>query len=260
MLHLENVCAGYGDADIIHEISFDLPLGENLCILGPNGCGKTTLVRSIAMLLGSTGNIELNGRSIRSMKRAEIASRIAVMTQMSSIYFSFTVYETVMMGRYQQMKRGLFSSPSQKDRDCVERCLQNTNLSELRDRQISELSGGQLQRVFLARTLAQEPEIILLDEPTNHLDLKHQTELIQYLRTWSKQENRTVIGVLHDINLSLMLSDRLMFMKEGRILGMGTAEELLNRDFLKQVYDMDVVQYMLDCLHKWEAFSKETGR
>lgn len=252
MLHLSNVSAGYGNEDVIHKISFDLPLGENLCILGPNGCGKSTLLKSIAMLLDSTGTIEIDGRSVRSMKRAEIASRIAVMSQMSSVYFSFTVYETVMMGRYQHMKRGLFLSPSRKDREAVERCLETTGLADLKDRQIAELSGGQLQRVFLARTLVQEPEIILLDEPTNHLDLKHQTELVTYLKKWSQEEKRTVIGVLHDINLSLMLTDHLMFMKDGKIQGIGQAQTLLSRDFLKQVYNMDVVQYMLDSLSKWE--------
>lgn len=257
MLHLSNVSAGYGNEDVIHEISFDLPLGENLCILGPNGCGKTTLLKSIAMLLDSTGTIEIDGRSVRSMKRAEIASRIAVMSQMSSVYFSFTVYETVMMGRYQHMKRGLFLSPSKKDRECVERCLETTGLADLKNRQISELSGGQLQRVFLARTLVQEPEIILLDEPTNHLDLKHQTELVSYLKKWSQEEKRTVIGVLHDINLSLMLTDRLMFMRDGHIMGIGEAQTLLSRDFLKQVYNMDVVQYMLNSLGKWEQYARE---
>ncbi|HIT09963.1 MAG TPA: ABC transporter ATP-binding protein [Candidatus Merdivicinus faecavium] len=260
MLTLQNVCAGYGGTEILHDISFTLPLGENLCILGPNGCGKTTLLKAIAALIDSKGTVEIDGKPVRSMKRAEIASRIAVMSQMSEVYFSFTVYETVMMGRYQQMKRGLFNSPAPRDREVVERCLAHTNLTALRDRQISELSGGQLQRVFLARTLAQEPEIILLDEPTNHLDLKHQTELVAYLKEWSREENRTIIGVLHDINLSLNLSDRLMFMKDGRVAGLGPASALLRRDFLREIYGMDVVEYMLRSLEKWKDLSDSPER
>ena len=252
MLHIKDLCAGYDSGDVLHSVTFDLPLGENLCILGPNGCGKTTLLKSIAGLLESRGELTLDGRPIRSMRRPEIASHMAVMSQMSTIYFSFSVYETVMMGRYQKLRRGIFSAPSSEDRRCVEKYLEATGLAELQERQISELSGGQLQRVFLARTLAQEPEIILLDEPTNHLDLKHQVELVTYLKEWSLENGRTVIGVLHDINLSLLLSERLLFLKDGRVAGMGTAGEILRRDFLRGVYDMGVAEYMLEALRKWE--------
>ena len=255
MLHLKNVCAGYGTGDVLHDITFDLPLGQNLCILGPNGCGKSTLLRTVAGLLDSRGELTLDGKSIAAMRRPEIASHMAMMSQMSTVYFSFTVYETVMMGRYQKLRRGLFASPSREDKRCVEQYLCATGLEPLRERQISELSGGQLQRVFLARTLAQEPEIILLDEPTNHLDLKHQTELVAYLKNWSQEKGRTVIGVLHDINLSLMLADQLLFLKNGAVAGMGSANKVLTRDFLRGVYDMDVASYMMDSLRRWEQVS-----
>ena len=253
MLHLDHLCAGYGGTEVLHQLSFDLPVGENLCILGPNGCGKSTLLKAIAALIDSTGELTLRGEPIRAMKRPEVASHIAVMSQMSTVYFSFTVYETVMMGRYQKMKRGIFTSPSSEDRKYVDRYLAVTGLDSLRDRQISQLSGGQLQRVFLARTLVQEPDIILLDEPTNHLDLKHQAELVTYLKQWSIENQRTVIGVLHDINLSLILSEKLLFLKDGNIAGFGSASQLLSREFLKDVYDMDVAQFMLDSLKKWET-------
>lgn len=255
MLHLKNVCAGYGNGDVLHDITFDLPLGQNLCILGPNGCGKSTLLRVIAGLLESRGELELDGKPVSAMRRPEIASHMAMMSQMSTVYFSFTVYETVMMGRYQKLRRGLFASPSKEDKQCVEQYLRATGLETLRERQISELSGGQLQRVFLARTLAQEPEIILLDEPTNHLDLKHQVELVSYLKDWSEQNGKTVIGVLHDINLSMMLSDELLFLKNGTVAGKGPAEAVLKRDFLHRIYDMDVTQHMLEALGKWEKMS-----
>ena len=255
MLHLKNVCAGYGNGDILHDITFDLPLGQNLCILGPNGCGKSTLLRAISGLLDSRGELTLDGKSVSAMRRPEIASHMAMMSQMSTVYFSLTVYETVMMGRYQKLRRGLFASPSKEDKQRVEQYLRATGLEKLRDRQISELSGGQLQRVFLARTLAQEPEIILLDEPTNHLDLKHQTELVTYLKNWSQEKERTVIGVLHDINLSLMLSDQLLFLKDGAVAGIGPANVVLTRAFLREVYDMDVASYMMDSLKRWEQVS-----
>lgn len=255
VLHLKNLCAGYGAGDVLHDITFDLELGRSLCILGPNGCGKSTLLRAIAGILESRGELELDGRPVSAMRRPEIASHIAMMSQMSTVYFSFTVYETVMMGCYQSMRRGLFSAPSREDRQRVETYLEATGLAEIRDRQISELSGGQLQRVFLARTLAQEPEIILLDEPTNHLDLKYQTELVHYLKAWAAEKGRTVIGVLHDINLSLMLSDQLLFLKDGVVAGMGPAGQMLDRAFLQEIYGMDVAQFMLDSLKRWEQVS-----
>ena len=255
MLHLKNICAGYGNGDILHDITFDLPLGQNLCILGPNGCGKSTLLRTISGLLDSRGELTLDGKPVAAMRRPEIASHMAMMSQMSTVYFSFSVYETVMMGRYQKLHRGLFASPSREDKQCVEQYLRATGLESLRECQISELSGGQLQRVFLARTLAQEPEIILLDEPTNHLDLKHQTELVSYLKNWSQEKGRTVIGVLHDINLSLMLSEQLLFLKNGSVAGMGPANMVLTRAFLHEVYDMDVASYMMASLKRWEQVS-----
>lgn len=252
MLHLKNICAGYGNEDVLHNITFDLPTGQNLCVLGPNGCGKSTLLRVITGFLESRGELELDGQPVSTMCRAQIASHIALMSQTSTIYFSFTVYEAVMMGRYQKMRRGFFSSPSKEDKQCVEHYLQTTGLDPLRERQISELSGGQLQRVFLARTLVQEADIILLDEPTNHLDLKYQTELITYLKQWSSETGRTVIGVLHDINLSLMLSDHLLFLKDGAVAGVGAAEDLLTQTFLQEIYEMDVVAYMREALQHWE--------
>ncbi len=167
---------------MLHGISHTFEArGGDYCLLGPNGCGKTTLARAMAALIDYQGQIELDGRSIRKMKRREIAGRIAVMSQVTQIYFPFTVYETVMLGRYQHMSRRVLGNPAAEDREMVERCLESVRLSDLRDRQIDELSGGQRQRVFLAQTLAQDPEIILLDEPTNHLDVRHQLELIDYL-------------------------------------------------------------------------------
>lgn len=252
MLEVSHLYAGYDGNEVLHDITFSVKEGHNLCILGPNGCGKTTLLKTIVGILPSQGKIQLDGKDIYKMKRRDIAARIAVMSQISGIYFSYSVWETVMLGRYQQMKNGLFSSPSAADKDFVEHCLEATGLSDLRNRQIDTLSGGQLQRVFLARTLAQQPQIILLDEPTNHLDLKHQVELIDYLRNWSSQDGHTVIGVLHDLNLALRLSDDLLFLRNGHIMGKGSAKELLSASFLKKVYDMNVAEFMKSSLQQWE--------
>jgi iron complex transport system ATP-binding protein len=249
MLTLNNVSAGYGGEDVIRNISMHVK--GNLSIVGPNGCGKTTLLKVIANILPSKGEIELFGKPLAGMKRSEISLNIAMLSQQPSIYFSYNVFDTVMMGRYLHIKNSLSGNPSKKDKDVVLQSLQAVNLLDEKDRDITKLSGGQLQRVFLARALAQEPRIILLDEPTNHLDLKCQIETIDYLKEWEKQGNRAIVGVLHDINLAIRLSDNLLVMKNGEIQANGNAHDIIAAGLLNEVYEMDVARYMQSSLGKW---------
>ena len=253
MLELRHVHAGYGGPDILKDVSCAFPPGGSYCVLGPNGCGKTTLLRVMAGLIAHRGEVLLDGRDVSGMKRRDLAARIAVMSQINATYFSYSVYDTVMLGRYQHIRGGFFAHPGAQDREVVERVLASTGLSDLRDRQIDELSGGQRQRVFLAHALAQDPEIILLDEPTNHLDVKHQVELIDYLTRWSADGRHTVIGVLHDVNLALRLSSQVLFMKEGRIVRQGNFHEIADAPFLESVYGMDLAAFMLSSLQNWQV-------
>ncbi|MBP8715600.1 MAG: ABC transporter ATP-binding protein [Lachnospiraceae bacterium] len=248
---LKNVCAGYDTNNVLHDISIRLPAGRNVCILGENGCGKTTLLRTMTGLLPYSGQILLDRHDLRKMKRKEIASDVSMMSQFSDMFFSYTVYETVMLGRYLHSEKR-FGGNSDGDRDAVMKCLETTNLLDIKDRRITELSGGQLQRVYLARTFAQDAPVILLDEPTNHLDLKHQQELVSYLQKWSKEDGHTVIGVFHDINLAMQIADNLIFMKDGRIVSYGKADEVLTSESLRKVYDFDVAGYMRESLANWQ--------
>jgi len=253
MLTVKNISAGYGGVDVVRDISFCVSNNENLSIIGPNGCGKTTLLRAIANILPYRGEIEIDGKSLRNMKHKEISRKIAMLSQMSGIYFQYSVYDTVMMGRYLHIKDKILGLPSKEDKDYVINCLEAVDLVNVADKAITELSGGQLQRVFLARTLAQSPEIILLDEPTNHLDLKYQIELVDYLKVWAAQNKRTVIGVMHDINLAIKLSDNILVMKNGEIKGIGKTDEIVSDTLLKEVYEIDVAGYMRDSLKRWET-------
>lgn len=252
MLKLTNVSTGYDGIDVVKGISFTVNPNENLAIIGPNGCGKTTLLRAIANILPFKGSIEIDGKSIRKMKNKEVSLKIAMLSQMSGIYFQYSVYDTVMMGRYLHIKDKLLGLPSREDKECVMRCLEAVALVKEAEKGITELSGGQLQRVFLARTLAQDPDIILLDEPTNHLDLKYQIELVDYLRGWAEDNNRTVIGVMHDINLAMKLSDNILVMKDGIIKAIGKTDEVITDSLLKEVYDIDVAGYMREAYKRWE--------
>jgi len=219
--------------------------------VGPNGCGKTTLLKAIAGILPSRGDIGVDGKPLSAMKRREISQNIAMLSQQPSIYFAYNIFDTVMMGRYLHIKNGISHTPTKHDKGVVAHALSAVNLWQDREKDITKLSGGQLQRVFLARALAQEPRIILLDEPTNHLDLKCQTELIEYLKKWAKAGERAVIGVLHDINLAMLLSDNLMVMKDGKIAAKGNICHIIANNTLDEVYEMDVAKHMRSCFEKW---------
>ena len=250
MINVEHVSCGYDSNPIIKDISFTVNDNEILCILGPNGCGKTTLLRAISGLLPANGNIQINGTDIKKARRTEIAKKVAVMNQLTSIYFPYTVYETVKMGRYIHSKGGIFKTVKADDVDFVNYCLEKVGMIDQKDCLITELSGGQQQRVFLARVLAQDPEVILLDEPTNHLDLKYQIELLDQIKEWAKKEKRCVIGVLHDINHALLFADKIMLLKNGKIKVYNDTCDF-DLSSLNETYEIDVAEYMLQALNIW---------
>ena len=266
--------------EVIKGVSFAIEEGSRTAIIGPNGSGKSTLIKAICGMLPYQGSVQICGTALNKMNRKTIARNIAYMTQLSEVFFSYTVYETVMMGRYVH-STGSFGRASKADTDAVMNAMRSTGVEALKDRQLSALSGGELQRVFLARTFAQDSPILILDEPNNHLDLKVVSELAGYLKNWSdnkpclpregkgvdeksclplegkvsakltdeveKVENsssHTLIGVYHDITLAMELADSLILMKDGRIAARGSKEEILKTDALEQVYGFGVRDYL----------------
>lgn len=252
MLKLSGVSAGYNGEDVVKDISFTIENGQNLVILGPNGCGKTTLLRAIAGLIPAKGQVLADGLSVFSAKRHQVAKKIALMSQMPFVTFGYTVRQAVEMGRYVHRKASAFSFDSTADNKIVDECLAATGLTDISHKSITQLSGGQLQRVFLARTLCQKPDIILLDEPTNHMDIKHQCELLQYLKQWSSQENHTVVGVMHDLTMAMQLADKAILMQDGRAFAQGDIASVLSTENLNTVFEMDLANYMISALRRWE--------
>ena len=258
-LELAGVTAGYGQEPVLKNISLSVQEGQRLAVLGRNGSGKTTLLRVIAGLLPCSGRVRICGADMRDLKREELARRVAMMSQFAGASLPYTVEETVRMGRYvhQQagflsgMFSGFLSGAQEKDREVTDACMRAAGLWEKRNRPVTELSGGQLQRVFLARALAQEPLVMLLDEPTSHMDLKYQTGLVDYLKKWGEETGHTVVGVLHDISLALRLADRFCFLKDGRVLACGDAS-VITPELLEETYEMDVVAWMKESAGRME--------
>jgi iron complex transport system ATP-binding protein len=251
MLEIENLYSGYGGADVLQGLSLRAERGEILCIVGPNGCGKSTLLKTIARLLKFRGSVFLDGRELTTFPGKALARKIALMSQTSQVYFPYTVYDTISLGRYAH-SQGFLKNLSAADRTFIADIINRLGLAEEQNRLIDELSGGQLQRVFLARTLVQDPDLILLDEPTNHLDLKHQLELLQYLESWAVEQRKAVVAVLHDLNLARRFGDRAALMDQGRIVSCGPSGQVLNGDTLQEVYGIDIRGFMLESLERWK--------
>jgi iron complex transport system ATP-binding protein len=251
VIEVKELYAGYGSGDVIRGISFKAQRGESLCILGPNGCGKSTLLKTIARIIEYRGKISLESRDLMSFTRKEQAKKIALLGQSARIFFPYTVYETVSLGRYAYAE-GFLKNLSAEDREIIEDILKKLEIWDIRNRMIDELSGGQLQRVFLAKTLAQTPDIILLDEPTNHLDLKNQVELMRYLKQWVRENNKTLIGVFHDLNLVLQFGDTAALVSDGVLAAWGEAGQVLNSETLKTAFGIDIRAFMKESLSHWQ--------
>ncbi|MED1470847.1 adenosylcobinamide amidohydrolase [Bacillus salipaludis] len=243
MLTVENVSGGYAGDYVLKDVSFKVEKGELFGILGPNGSGKTTLLKMLSGILPvQQGDILINGKRLREYGSKQLAQMIAVLSQHSSESFSYTVKETVSLGRYAHQK-GWFQSWSKEDEIIVRRVMDQTGISIFQNRNIQELSGGEKQRVFLAQALAQEPKILLLDEPTNHLDLSYQKELLDLLKQWTRETGLTVISIFHDLNLAGLYCDRLLLLEEGTININHIPNEVLREEKIRDVYQTEVQKH-----------------
>lgn len=240
MITVEKLSGGYQSTFRLQEVDFHVEKGEFFGIIGPNGSGKTTLVKMMSGVLPyDEGEICLKGKRIDSYRPKELARRLAVLPQMTEMSFSFTVRETVALGRYAH-KKGLFTNLTEKDEEIINEVLTYTDMKGYEDVPIDRLSGGERQRVFLAQAMAQEPEVIILDEPTNHLDLSYQKELLDLLQQWTEEKGLTVIGIFHDLNLAALYCERLLLLHKGRVHICDTPNEVLTSQHMLQVYNTAV--------------------
>lgn len=234
---------------VLEDLNFDVRPGEFLGIIGPNGSGKTSLLNLLARLVcPQTGVIQLFGENVAHLKQSTIAQTVGLVPQESPPTFSFSVAETVLMGRFpHHYSNGYFSVVSgigwENEADLQIACsaMEETEVAHLASRSIDALSGGERQRVFIARALAQEPRVMLLDEPTAHLDLHHQMEICRLLRRLNEARGMTVVLVSHDLNLASQYCDRLLLLHQGRIVALGSPQEVLCVDRLRAVYGCEVL-------------------
>lgn len=235
LLNILGVTVGYGASTILQDASVQINSGDFLGIVGPNGSGKSTLLRTISRVLKPLhGEVLLEEKDIYSVSATQVAKQMAVMTQENGLSFPFAVRELIMMGRIPHLKR--FAREGPEDQLAVDRAMILTDTVRLADRQLNELSGGEKQRVLLARALAQEPKILLLDEPTANLDLTYQLEIMELLVRFRREYGLTIIMVLHDLNLASRYCDYLVVVKQGRIHAIGSPNQVITANIINDVY------------------------
>jgi len=239
-IHTRQLGYSYGDLRVLEDLSFSVHQGDFFIIIGPNGSGKTTLLKCISGILRPrTGGLEILGAPVHAYSRKSLARSIALVPQTAPVDFPFTVTEVVLMGRSPHL--GILGVEHEEDFSIAHRAMEFTGVASLARRKLDQLSGGERQRVMIARAICQDPEIILLDEPTASLDLAHQVRVMDLMERLRHENKVTVLMVSHDINLAALYGNRLMLLKEGRILSLGPPSEVLTFQTLEEAYGCPLI-------------------
>ena len=246
ILQAQNLNYTINKTKILKDIKFSVNEGDFVAILGPNGSGKTTLLKNILKINVQMGRqsrlplqtINLFGTDINQYKRKELAKKIAYVPQIITFDYDFTVETVVLMGRTSYLK--VFEDYSEKDMQIAKIAMEKTNVYHLKDRSIHTLSGGELQRVVIARALTQKTPILILDEPVSNLDIYQQIEIMQLLEELNKTENITIVTVLHDINLALKHCNKAILLNKGEVVAQGLMDEVVTVENIKEVFEVDI--------------------
>jgi len=237
-LAVENITLGYNHSPVVNNLSFELMPGEMVGLIGPNGCGKTSIIKAISRILAlQSGMIKLNGEDMHRLPRGKLAKTLGVVPQSPYIPDTFTVSEVVLLGRTPHL--GMFRTESAHDLAIAWESMRQTGVETLAERRMGELSGGERQRVTIARVLAQEPSAILLDEPTANLDISHQKDILRLIRGLCREKKLLVLIAIHDLNMAAQYCDRLILIKKGQIFANGTPWEVITPENIREVYGTD---------------------
>ena len=240
LFKVDSLKTGYGGATVLHGLSVNLPAGAITAVIGPNACGKSTLLRTCGRLLRpSSGNVELQGDSVHKGRHRAFSRRLALLSQGTVTPSGFLVEDLVASGRVPH--QGILKQWRQEDEQAVENALCWCNLAELRFREVETLSGGQRQRAWFGLALAQDTPVLLLDEPTTFLDIAAQIELLDLVRTLNQEQGRSVVMVLHDLNLAARYADHLVAMKDGEVVAAGSPSEVITVELLREVFGVEAV-------------------
>lgn len=249
MINVKNLSVEFGDYVAVNDVSFHASKGEWLMIVGPNGAGKSTIVNAISQGIDYHGSVLIDGADVRKMKSRERARKMGILTQSHYVGYGFTTEEVIRLGCYS------YSRDSDSSRQSVEQrvmeAVSETGLEECLYRSVLTLSGGELQRAFLAQLFAQDPGILILDEPSNHLDLKYQKQIFETVDRWRIRKNRVIISVVHDLSMARRYGTHALLLKDGNTVKWGPISEVLTKNSLNTVYEMDVGAWMQGLLTEW---------
>lgn len=237
MIEIKGLGKYYGKKAVVEDVTVTIKPKTITSFIGANGAGKSTLLSMVSRLLDAdTGEVLLDKNDVKNIKSNEFAKRVSILKQSNNLNVRLTIRELVAFGRYPYSKGRL----TQEDEKLVEQAMEYMNLTKMQDKFLDQLSGGERQRAFIAMVIAQDTEYILLDEPLNNLDMKHSVQIMKILRKLVDELGKTVVIVLHDINFASMYSDRIVALKNGRLVKDGETHEIINSEVLKEVYDMHI--------------------
>ena len=250
MLTVDRLSVRYGELTILDELSLSVDAGQWWMVIGPNGAGKSTLVNAIAQAIPYTGSVLFDGENVKAWRSKQLARRIGILAQSHAVGYAFTVEEVVRLGRYAHTAGALGGGDAEGE-EKIAAALKLTGLIDKRRQSVLTLSGGELQRCFLAQVFAQEPQLLLLDEPANHLDLIYQRQLFDLITNWLKTPKRAVVSVVHDLSHAKAYGSHALLIDHGRAAACGTVREVLTGANLDPVYGMDVYAWMQSQLLQW---------